>query len=238
MNELTPAVTSVPRRIPVVGVIGGIGSGKSSVARAVAAQANVHVIDADRLGHEALLDPNVKIALRRQFGDSIFDAAGEVQRNALARCVFGDSESNRAARHSLEQIVHPEIARQIANEIAGAEVRGQEAVLLDAAVLIEAGWRKLCDAVVFIDATEELRLERVRLRSGWTLEELHRREASQLNLPEKRRQSDASITNATDVTESGRQFLIFLRGRWSIGCKPPAESSQQLSSGSKSLPPC
>ncbi len=238
MNELAPAVASVPRCIPVIGIVGGIGSGKSAVARAVAAQANVHVIDADRLGHEALLEPNVKAELRRQFGDGIFDAAGEVQHGPLARCVFGDSESHRVARHSLEQIVHPEIERRVTAEIAHAVATQQDAVLLDAAVLIEAGWRKRCDAVVFIDAPEELRLERVRLRSGWTLEELRRREASQLSLPEKRRQSDAIIANATDMKESGRQFVIFLRGRWSIGCKPPAESSQQLPTSSESLPPC
>ncbi|MCX7407569.1 MAG: dephospho-CoA kinase [Planctomycetota bacterium] len=212
MNERAAQETTA-RRIPVIGVVGGIGSGKSAVAREVASLANVHVIDADRLGHEALLDSDVKLALRRQFGESIFDATGEVHRSSLARCVFGDGESYRTARHALEQIVHPEIARRITTEIAQAEAVGQEAVLLDAAVLLEAGWRRLCDAVVFIDAPEELRLQRVQQRSGWTREEFHRREASQLGLTEKRRQCDAVIVNATDVTESGRQFINFLRGR-------------------------
>ena len=92
-------------------------------------------------------------------------------------------------------------------------------------------------AVVFIDAPEELRWERVRQRSGWTLDELHRREASQLSLPEKRRLSDTIVNNATEMTASGRQFLTFLRGRWDIGCKPSAESSQQLTISSESIPP-
>lgn len=236
MTERSPQVAAA-RRIPVIGVVGGIGSGKSAVARAVAALANVCVIDADRLGHEALLDADVKVALRQQFGDDIFDAAGEVQRGSLARCVFGDSESHRAARHALEQLVHPEIERRIAVEIARAEAAGQEAVLLDAAVLLEAGWRRRCDAVVFLDAPEDLRSQRVQQRSGWSHDELHRREASQLSLPEKRRQCDALISNATDVAESGRQFLNFLRDRWSIGCKPSPESSQQLPTTSESLPP-
>ena len=236
MNERASQVTAA-RRIPLIGVVGGIGSGKSAVAREVAALANVHVIDADRLGHEALLDSDVKLALRRQFGEAIFDETGEVHRSSLARCVFGDGESHRAARHSLEQIVHPEIARRITDEIARAEASGDDAVLLDAAVLIEAGWRRLCDAVIFIDAPEGLRLKRVQQRSGWSLEELRRREASQLSLPEKRRQCDAVISNATDVRESGQQFINFLRGHWSIGCKPPAKSSQQLPTSLESLPP-
>ena len=212
MNERSAQVAAA-RRIPVIGVVGGIGSGKSSVARAVAALANVHVVDADHLGHDVLLDEGVKVALRRQFGDGIFDAAGAVNRSSLARCVFGDGESHRTARHALEQIVHPEIARRIATEIARAEAAGHEAVLLDAAVLLEAGWRRLCDAVVFIDAPEELRLQRVQQRSGWTREELRRREASQLGLTEKRGQCDAVIVNATDVADSGRQFVNFLRGQ-------------------------
>ena len=167
MNERSAQVAAA-RRIPVIGVVGGIGSGKSSVARAVAALANVHVVDADHLGHDVLLDEGVKVALRRQFGDGIFDAAGAVNRSSLARCVFGDGESHRTARHALEQIVHPEIARRIATEIARAEAAGHEAVLLDAAVLLEAGWRRLCDAVIFIDAPEDLRLKRVQQRSGWS----------------------------------------------------------------------
>lgn len=238
MNDLSPDVDAAPRRIPVIGVVGGIGSGKSAVAREVASRANVHVIDADRLGHEALLDSDVKRALRRQFGETIFDATGEVDRRSLARCVFGDGESHRTARHALEQIVHPEIARRIATEIAQAEAAGQEAVLLDAAVLLEAGWRRLCDAVVFIDAPEELRLQRVQQRSGWTLEELQRREASQLGLTEKRGQCDAVIVNATDVAESGRQFINFLRGQSTVGCKPSPELSKQSPTSSESLPPC
>ena len=223
-------------RIPVVGVIGGIGSGKSAVARWVATQANVHVIDADRLGHEALRAGDVKAALRRAFGDGIFDAQEEVQRGGLARRVFGDTEAHRAARHTLEQVVHPEIERRIVDEIRRATDAGCEAVLLDAAVLLEAGWQRRCDAVVFIDAPDDVRRLRVQQRSGWTAEELQRREASQLSLSEKRKCSDAVVFNTSGVSEGGQQLLNFLRGCGVFSCKPSPESSQQ-SATSEFLPP-
>lgn len=223
-------------RIPVVGIVGGIGSGKSAVARWVGSGANVRVIDADRLGHEALLATDVKSALRQQFGDDIFDSQGEVQRGILSRRVFGDSEQHRAERHCLEQIVHPEIERRIADEIARAEQDGNEAVLLDAPVLLEAGWQRQCDAVVFVDAPDEVRRHRVQQRSGWTAEELRRREASQLSLPEKRKCSDAVVSNAGEVSDGGQQLLNFLRGRCVISCKPSPESSQQ-SATSEIFPP-
>ena len=224
------------RRIPVIGIVGGVGSGKSAVARWVASRANVHVIDADRLGHEVLLAVDVKAALRGQFGDDIFDSKGEVQRGVLARRVFGDSEQHRAARHELEQIVHPEIERRIVGEITRAEEAGSEAVLLDAAVLLEAGWRRQCDAVVFVETPDDVRLQRVQQRSGWTAEELHRREASQLSLSEKRKQSDAVVFNAGEVSDGGQQLLNFLCGCGVFSCKPSPELSQQ-SATSEFLPP-
>lgn len=226
-----------PGCIPVVGIVGGIGSGKSAVARWAASQANITLIDADKLGHEALRSEEIKARLRQRFGGDIFDAQGEVQRGALARRVFGESEGHRAARLDLEQIVHPEIERRIADEVQRGKQAGCEAILLDAAVLLEAGWQRQCDAVVYVDAPDDIRLERVRTRSGWTAEELRRREASQLSLAEKQRQSDAVISNAADVSDCGRQLLNFLRGRGIIGCKPSTESSQQLPSTPEFLPP-
>ena len=225
-------------RIPVVGIAGGIGSGKSAVARWVAERANVHVIDADRLGHDALMSADVKTNLRREFGDAIFGEQGEIRRGLLAQQVFGDCEEHRAARRKLEQIVHPEIGRRIAEDLERAKRAGTDAVLLDAAVLFETGWQDQCDAVVFIDTPDELRLKRVQQRSGWTAEELHRREASQWSLSEKRLRCDAAVSNDGDVAIAGEQLLNFLREHWIIGCKPSLNSSQHLTETFEICPPC
>ena len=227
MNSPSLDSPSSPRRIPVIGVIGGIGSGKSAVTRWVADRANVVVSDADQLGHQALRMENVKSALRRRFGETIFDEQGEVRRGALARLVFGEASGQQEARHDLEQIVHPAIEQQLVELIAQSEQQGREAVLLDAAVLLEAGWQRRCDAVVFVDAPDEVRQRRVAIRSGWSLDELRRRESSQLGLVEKRLRSDIVISNVTDDDAGGQELLDFLYSRGVICCKPLSDSSQQ-----------
>lgn len=223
MNTTVP---STPH-IPVIGVIGGIGSGKSAVTRWVAEHANVLRIDADQMGHVALRMGNVKQSLQQRFGDDILDESGEIRRGVLAQRVFGDSEDQKTARHDLEQIVHPAIEQQIVDAIADGVKQGCEAVLLDAAVLLEAGWRRRCDAVVFVDAPDDVRERRVAARNGWSLAELQRREASQLGLSDKRNKSDIVISNEADDDRGGQELLDFLFRNWGICCKPLSNSSQQ-----------
>lgn len=218
---------SSEHRIPVIGIIGGIGSGKSAVTKWVAEHANVAMIDADQLGHQALRFDDVKKSLRQRFGQSIFDEQGEIRRGTLAKQVFGDGEGYKSARRDLERIVHPAIEQQIVDLIAQAVREQRQAVLLDAAVLLEAGWQNRCDAVVFVDAPDDVRLRRVAARNGWTLEELHRRESSQLGLAEKKRLSHFIISNAADDSQGGRELLDFLCRSWGDCCKPLSNPSQQ-----------
>lgn len=220
-------ISKVHPRIPIIGIIGGIGSGKSAVARWVAEHANVASVDADQLGHVALRMQGVKDALRNRFGDGIFDDAAEIRRDALARQVFGEGALFKQARTDLEKIVHPAIEQQIVDVIAQAQADGREALLLDAAVLLEAGWQRHCDAVVFVDAPEAVRQRRVAARSGWTLEQLRRRESSQLGLDMKKQLSTIVISNAADDSSGGRELLDFLHRNWGICCKPLSNSSQQ-----------
>lgn len=202
-----------PRRIPIVGIVGGIGSGKSAVANWVAQHAPVSVLNADAMGHKALESAAVKQALCARFGDAILAADGTVARSALAREVFGSDTRHHEARHDLEKILHPEIDRQVTEEIARATAQEQDGVLLDAAVLLEAGWRNKCDLVVFIDTPDDVRLNRVREARGWTESELRRRESSQWTLMEKRRESDLIVKNDSDLDRAGNQLLELLRQR-------------------------
>lgn len=196
--------------IPVVGIIGGIGSGKSSVAKWVAAHAPVRVIDADALGHEALLEPHVVEALREKFGSEILGADGRISRPALAKKVFGSTPDHLNARHELERVVHPEIRRKAVAEFGRAAASGMAAVLLDAAILLEAGWNQECDLVVYVHTPDEIRLQRVRDNRGWTADELHRREASQWSLDRKQRGADFTVLNDSDLDHAGRQLLAEL----------------------------
>ena len=144
--------------IPVIGIVGGIGSGKSSVARWVAARHDdVSLINGDQVGHEVLTGAAVRDAVRKRFGEPVFNADGQINRKALGQVVFGSRGEQQSARGDLERIVHPQIRETIAGKIADSAAQGKRAVLLDAAILFEAGWNDLCHAVVFIDVPREER---------------------------------------------------------------------------------
>jgi dephospho-CoA kinase len=184
----------------VVGLIGGIGSGKSAVAEDLARRGAV-VIRADQLGHEALRQPEVSDAVVRRWGREVLDEQGSVDRKKLAAIVFGDP----AQRRALEELVHPWIGRRIEEEIARARTRPDvPLIVLDAAVMVEAGWVRACDRVVFVDADEDVRRERL-TRRGWAGDELARREAAQLPLTEKRHCADHVLDNSTTLEHLRRQ---------------------------------
>ena len=157
------------RRTLVVGLIGGVGSGKSTIAAGLAQRLHVIVLNADAAGHRALTSQHIQNQLHRRFGDGIFTSEGEVRRDRLAALVFGDDPAQRQARHDLEQIVHPEIRSDLKRQLAQArQQRDLDVIVIDAALLLEAGWNELCDAVVFIDTPYEGRLARVQIGRGWT----------------------------------------------------------------------
>ena len=178
-------------RKPVLGLIGGIGAGKSTAAGCLAARGGF-VIDCDKLGHVALEQPEVKEKLRERWGDAVFNPDGGVNRRAVAGVVFGTP----AEREWLESVVFPEIGRLADTQICTADA--DPAVrfsVLDAAVLLEAGWKDRCDRVLYIDAPRELRLKRLASRSGWVSQELTNRESAQWPAEVKKRHADAVVMN-------------------------------------------
>jgi dephospho-CoA kinase len=111
--------------------------------------------------------------------------------------VFGSELERQSARQALEQIVHPAIGQLLQAQIQTAQQEAAcEVILLDAAILLETGWRQYCNAVVFVDVPETQRLERVKKTRGWTSEEFFARESSQLPVESKRRQSDHVVDNS------------------------------------------
>ncbi|MBW3541548.1 MAG: dephospho-CoA kinase [Planctomycetes bacterium] len=189
--------------VPVIGIVGGIGSGKSTLARRLAEQRPVVVVDGDDAGHRVLEQPEVQQKIRERFGDAVFTETGVVDRRALARQVFGDDKAQRQARADLEQIVHPHIKQELIRRIAEARRTPEiEAVLLDAAILLEAGWNDLCTAVVFVDTSHDERLRRVKAGRGWDEAELRRREASQHPPEVKQRLADFTVTNSHSLHQS------------------------------------
>ena len=211
-------------QVPVIGIVGGIGSGKSSVAQALTHYFRCCRLDADTAGHRALECGQVKESIRNEFGDSVFQNQGEIRRAALAALVFGDEPDRIDARRRLEAIVHPVIRETLEQQLANARLSGEfDIVLLDAALLFEAGWNTMCDGIVFLDVPRDLRLARVSLR-GWTERELASREASQLDLEEKRRLADLVIDNSQELESAAASVADWIQKSFHITASPEIET--------------
>lgn len=182
---------------PVVGLIGAIGAGKSTAARCFAAR-GAAAIDADALGHEALRQPEIVAALVKMWGPRIVREDGALDRREIGRIVFADPNQ----RSALEAAVFPYINERTRQEISAAQANPVVAfVVLDAAVLLEAGWGDLVDALVYVDAPREVRLERLAARSGWDAAELDAREAAQWPAEAKKRHADVVLVNDAGAAE-------------------------------------
>jgi dephospho-CoA kinase len=196
---------------PIIGIIGSIGAGKSVVAAEMAKRGG-YLITADALGHEGLRQPAVKEKLLARWGNIIFKADGDVDRRILGGIVFADAAELRA----LEAIQFPYIGDRVREEIAKGEAAPAiRFIALDAAVLLEAGWKNACDHILFVDAPRTIRLERLRQNRNWTESELDNRERSQLSLEKKRQACDATLVNAGSVADAAAQVRDILR-TWNL----------------------
>lgn len=186
--------------IPTIGIVGGIGSGKSAVAH-ILADLGCEVIDSDAEAKAALLRPDVISTLRSWWGDAVLDPAGAIDRRAVARIVFQDP----AQRSRLEALVHPIIAQRRQERIAQAIAAGKTGIVIDAPLLYEAGVDAECDVVLFVDAPPQLRENRVRQNRGWDRHEWQRRENAQWPLDVKRDRADDLVENSGDFDALARQ---------------------------------
>ena len=177
----------------VVGLTGGIAAGKSTVSERLAAL-GAHVIDADRVGHRILMsDGEAYAAVVAAFGARILDETGEIVRARVGRLVFGDPE--RLAE--LNRLTHPPMAERMQREIE--QVRAARPppplIVLDAAVLFEAGWEELCDEVWTVSTPPERALERLVARNRFTPEAARARIEAQLGNEEREARADRVIRN-------------------------------------------
>jgi dephospho-CoA kinase len=183
-----------------IGLVGGVASGKSTVAKLLV-ELGAGVLDADRTGHAVINEePAVREALRKRWGDAVFQPDGTINRPEVARRVFAEDGRGDGELQFLQELMHPRIGQRLQQIGEQFDDEGKPAVVLDAPLLLEAGWKPFCDLVLMVDVPREIRLKRAKER-GWTESDFDNREAAQVSLEEKRRLADVIIPNAATEAE-------------------------------------
>ena len=181
----------------VIGLTGGIGSGKSTVSQFLAELGAV-ILDADKVGHEAF-KPNTELwrQVVAAFGRRILTPDGDIDREKLGEIVFGNPES--LAR--LNQIMHPGMYDIVKAQLGEYRQQGMEVVVLEAPLLIEAGWTSLVDEVWVTVASEATVLSRLQEQKGLSRQESLARIHSQLLSEERVRRADVVIDTDCNLDE-------------------------------------
>lgn len=186
---------------PIIGIVGGIGSGKSFIAKLFGEQGCL-VTDSDQMSRDAFGDASVKHTLRQWWGNLVFEPSGEVDRSAVARKVF----TIPSERHRLERLIHP-IVNHMRQRLMQqhADNPAIRAFVWDTPLLVETGLHEQCDAIVFVDAPLSIRQQRVCETRGWSGGELEKRENSQTPLDKKREIADYVLVNTADAENARAQ---------------------------------
>ncbi len=184
----------------VIGLTGGIGTGKSEVAR-IFQELGAVLINADQIGHQAYA-PHSEIwqEVVKAFGEEILLPSGEIDRKKLGSIVFADPDQLT----KLNQIMHPRMARMVAQQVQELGEQGADVVVVEAALLFEAGWDSLVGEVWSTDSPEELVIKRLQSRSGLSQEEAKKRIDSQMPAEDLASRSHVLLDNSGDLVELER----------------------------------
>ena len=190
-----------PKKKPIIGILGGVCSGKSTVA-AEFAKLGCSVIDADKIAHELLDKKNIKGKIIATFGQGILDSTGKVNRKKLADIVFDDSDKLSLLNKMLHRLVLKRVEELIKQYNRQNQVR---AIVLDMPLLVEVGWDKRCDKLIFVDCDWQLRVDRVKKMGFFDENQIKIRENFQISLDRKVGLVDNTIDNNSDFSALAKQ---------------------------------
>ncbi len=201
----------------VIGLTGGIGTGKSEVAR-IFQELGAVLINADQIGHQAYT-PHSEIwqEVVKAFGEEILQPNGEIDRKKLGSIVFADPDQLTR----LNQIMHPRMARMVAQQVQELREHGADVVVVEAALLFEAGWDSLVGEVWSTESPEYLVIKRLQSRSGLSQEEAKKRIDSQMSGEERKSRSQVVVDNSGDLIELER----VVRSIWDRRVKAKVEKA-------------
>ena len=200
---------------PIIGIMGGICSGKSTAA-AEFAKLGCKVIDADKIAHNLLDKEDIKDKIVGIFGEDVLDSVGKIDKKKLADIVFADTDK----LSSLNEIIHPFVLER-AEELIKQYNRDNQvkAIVLDMPLLAEVGWDKRCDKLIFVDCERSLRIKRAKKKGIFDENQLKIRENFQISLDKKVSIADNSIDNNSGFSALAKQVTeIFscIKDKWGL----------------------
>jgi dephospho-CoA kinase len=197
-----------PKKKPIIGILGGVGSGKSTVA-AEFAKLGCAVIDADKIAHKLLNKKDLRKKVVASFGKVILDSAGKIDHKKLADIAFADA----GKLLELNEIIHPLVLKEVRKLIKQA--KGQKrvkAIVLDMPLLAEVGWAKRCDKLIFVECKQQLRVERTKKMGIFSKNMLKIRENFQISLDNKKSIADNIIDNNSGFSALAGQVTDIFSG--------------------------
>ena len=191
----------------IVGLTGGISSGKSTVS-SYFRQLKIPVIDADEVARK-VVEPNSQGVkeIRKAFGNDVFEEDGSLNRQKLGELVFSDVEN----RQKLDELLQPLIKIMILDEIEAYRQKGEKMIVLDLPLLFEKQYEKLCEEIIVVYVPKELQLERLMRRNQYTKQEALSRIDSQLSIEEKRKRATVLLDNQGTIQklyQQAEQWLV------------------------------
>ena len=190
----------------IVGLTGGISSGKSTVSSYLK-QLKIPVIDADEVARK-VVEPNIQGAreIRKTFGSDVFEEDGSLNRQKLGALIFSNAEN----RQKLDDLLQPLIKIMILDEIEEYRQKGETMIVLDLPLLFEKHYEKLCEEIIVVYVPRELQLERLMKRNQYTKQEALSRIDSQLSIEEKRKRATVLLDNQGTVQQLYQQVEQWL----------------------------
>jgi dephospho-CoA kinase len=191
----------------VIGITGGIATGKSAFVECLRDSSRGTFFDADRAAHALHRDAEVRALISQEFGGEAYLASGDLNRERIRAIVFADPEKKRA----LEQILHPRIRRQWSAE-AEKWRSSRDLFFADIPLLYETGGETLCDRVVVVACSADVQLARLMKRMSLSQADAEQMIASQMSLAEKMRRADHVVWNngPRDVLAEQAKMLVGL----------------------------
>ena len=184
----------------IIGLIGGIASGKSAVAHELATL-GAAVLNADQAAHRVIDYPEIQEMLVKRWGSGILKEDGSTDRRAVASRVFGLTSESREQLDYLESVLHPRIRAEFTAELEELRAAGSKAAVIDAPLLLEANWDNLCDVLIFVESPREDCKRRAQTLRNWSESEFAAREAAQMPIEEKRQRATHVIANDGTLEE-------------------------------------